>query len=80
MIDPKLTTLQATMVFNNVNNMNGVDKLGYYYNMQAVDMTNKLGLFSPAPALSRKEQNARNFTAWALYAWQGYVPDYQLPP
>ena len=73
----KLTTVQAALVLNVVYNMNGADKLGYLYTEQAIVMANNLQLFSARPRhMSDSMQNARGFTAWALFLWQGY-DDYQ---
>jgi hypothetical protein len=53
--------------------MNGVDKLGLLYMTHAVSMAKNLGLYKRARVSMTKLQNSRDFTAWVLYAWQGYV-------
>lgn len=68
---PKLTTIQAAMIFNPVYNMNGSDELGYKYNTMGIAMANELRLFDPCPMASQREQDARDFTAWWLYGFQG---------
>ncbi|KAF2008697.1 hypothetical protein BU24DRAFT_429269 [Aaosphaeria arxii CBS 175.79] len=70
-IQPQLTTIHAALILNVVYNMNGADKLGYRYNAQAVAMANELEIFSPSTGISKREQDARDFTAWFLYAYQG---------
>lgn len=69
----KLTTIQAALILNIVSNMNGVDKLGLLYMTHAVSMAKNLGLYKRARVSMTKLQNSRDFTAWVLYAWQGYV-------
>lgn len=53
--------------------MNGADEFRFQYNVRAVAMAERIKLFEPSPGLSKKEQDARAFAAWVLYAWQGYV-------
>jgi hypothetical protein len=54
--------------------MSCMDKLGWRYTMQAVDMAHDLQLYSSAATVKgRKLRAARDFTAWALFSWQRYV-------
>ncbi|PVH94826.1 hypothetical protein DM02DRAFT_721089 [Periconia macrospinosa] len=79
--NPKLTTVQASPILHSVYNMHGTDIIGHLYTKRAIEMAHRLGLFKTSPELSEKEQNARSFTAWSLYGWQGIVSYFaQLPP
>jgi hypothetical protein len=68
---PDLTTVQATVVLGGLCNMNGADQPGYSYLKQAVEMAAHIELFDQSNDLISRAENARVFTAWMLYAWQG---------
>jgi hypothetical protein len=68
---PDLTTVQATVVLGGLCNMNGADQLGYSYLKQAVEMAADIELFSSSNNPISRAEDARVFTAWMLYAWQG---------
>jgi hypothetical protein len=68
---PDLTTIQATVVLGGLCNMNGADQLGYSYLKQAVGMAVDIELFDQSNYSTSRAEDARVFTAWMLYAWQG---------
>ncbi|KAG7404268.1 Nitrogen assimilation transcription factor nirA [Fusarium oxysporum f. sp. rapae] len=69
----KLTTLQAGLFINAVYNMMGADRIGWTYTLRAVEIAQTLRLFdSSAKVRSRQSQHNRDFTAWALFAWQSH--------
>ncbi|KAH6629274.1 hypothetical protein C7974DRAFT_184026 [Boeremia exigua] len=82
LLKPTLTTVQALLLLQIVACFNGADGVGYHvYMTQAVKMAIKLRLLEDLTNAGRKEQNARNFTAWVLYAWQGLLAyQHHLPP
>ncbi|KAF4460076.1 Zn(2)-C6 fungal-type DNA-binding domain [Fusarium albosuccineum] len=70
----KLTTIQAALFLNRTCNMDGADTIGRWYTSRAVDMARELELFTvPNKAMSQEMRIAREFTAWTLFCWQGFV-------
>ncbi|KAF4975354.1 hypothetical protein FDECE_18583, partial [Fusarium decemcellulare] len=70
----KLTAIQAALFLNRTCNMDGADAIGCWYTSRAVDMARELELFTvPNKAMSQEMRIAREFTAWTLFCWQGYV-------
>ena len=54
--------------------MNGADKIGLRYMVQAVAMAHDLRLFKASSEVkSKKMRDARDLTAWALFVVQAYV-------
>ncbi|KAJ4263093.1 hypothetical protein NW762_006711 [Fusarium torreyae] len=69
----KLTTLQAGLFINVIYNLMGADSIGWRYTLRSVEIAHSLGLFNPLSKVkSRKSQHVRDFTAWALFAWQSH--------
>jgi hypothetical protein len=78
-----LTAIQAAIVLNIIYDCDTMDKIGRSYLLQAVAMAHDLKLFqsSPDKAMSKKNQRARAFTAWSLFAWDAmHRFHYRLPP
>jgi hypothetical protein len=74
LMQSKLTTIQAALFLNGSYNLDGVDAVGWRYASQAIAMADKLHLFAAPPSgTSEKMRIAREFTAWTLFCWQGYV-------
>jgi hypothetical protein len=66
-----ITTLQAAMVFNYHCNVNGVDKIGWSYFVQAANIARDIQLFQhPTEKVSTKMLQVRTFTAWCFFNWQ----------
>ncbi|KAH8677830.1 hypothetical protein BX600DRAFT_138214 [Xylariales sp. PMI_506] len=67
----RLTTIQAGVLLNIVHNMNCKDTIGWAYTKKAVDMALGMGLFNTETKVqSKRESDARDFTAWALFSFQ----------
>ena len=66
----KVTTIQAALVMNMCVNMNGLDKVGWSYLGQAIQMAHAMNIFEPVEVKSKKMKDVRHLTAWALFAWQ----------
>lgn len=67
----RLTTIQAAIVLNIVVNLNGLDRIGHAYLVQALAMAHDLKLFDvPQPLESDKMRKSRTITAWGLFNWQ----------
>ena len=84
---PRLTTVHAGLVLNLIYNINGLDKIGWTFTIQAVVMARDLHLFDlptgvegkkRAQVRTKKMQDAHNFTAWTIFSWQRYV--HSQPP
>ncbi|KAF5231123.1 hypothetical protein FAUST_9429 [Fusarium austroamericanum] len=68
---PRITTIQAGIVFTVFHNLCGIDEIGQPYRLQAIALAYQLRIFDTAVA-SRSErlQRGREYTAWALYNWE----------
>ncbi len=78
----RLTTIHAGLVITLNHNMNCMDRVGWIYTLQAISIAYDLQLFnSAAEVRGTKERRARDFTACALFNYQGYVHDsgFSLP-
>lgn len=70
----QLTTIQACVLMNLLHDCNGSDAVGWRYTEKAIVMAHDIGLFDAAREdLDRHAQCVRDYTAWALYLYQGYV-------
>ncbi|OWT42896.1 hypothetical protein VFPPC_17911 [Pochonia chlamydosporia 170] len=60
-------------------NMNGIDKVGWSYLLQALAMSEQMELFEVPPATTSREMRvARANTAWAVFCWQAYASFFLL--
>ncbi|KAF2475141.1 uncharacterized protein BDR25DRAFT_381964 [Lindgomyces ingoldianus] len=67
----KITTVQAAMLMNISYSENGMDKIGWAYLVQAVDMSHDLHIFDTSTDIKSAEmENVRAFTAWSLFNYQ----------
>ena len=64
----KITTVQAALVMIMVFNIDGVDRVGWAYLGQAIQMSQDLGIFKAHRAKSMSMQIVREMTAWAVFA------------
>ena len=71
--DKKITTIQAALVMAMTSKMDGIDKVGWLYLSQAIQMAYDLNLFKDIEVKSMKMRTARQFTAWAVFTWQVLV-------
>jgi len=68
---PRITTIQAGMLFAIYHNLCGIDEIGQAYRVQAVALAHKLRIFDTAVVdKSERLQRGREYTAWALYNWE----------
>ncbi|KAF2634761.1 nitrate assimilation regulatory protein nirA [Massarina eburnea CBS 473.64] len=69
-IDKSLTTIQTALIFNNLCNVNCVDKIGIAYKNQAIAIAHELGLFDPLlDTEGKRVRDSRTFTAWGGFFW-----------
>lgn len=68
---PRITTIQAGMLFAVYHNLCGIDEIGQAYRVQAVALAHQLCIFDTAVVgNSERLQRGREYTAWALYNWE----------
>ncbi|KAF0638647.1 hypothetical protein FPSE5266_04706 [Fusarium pseudograminearum] len=68
---PRITTIQAGIIFTVFHNLCGVDEIGKPYRLQAVFLAHQLRIFDTAVAdRCERLQRGREYTAWALYNWE----------
>lgn len=68
---PRLTTIQAGIIFNVFHNLAGIDEIGQAYRIQSYALATKIGLFDgPITDTDDRMRRGKIFTAWALYSWE----------
>ncbi|RGP76742.1 hypothetical protein FLONG3_5182 [Fusarium longipes] len=68
---PRITTIQAGILFTVFHNFCGVDEVGKAYRLHAISLAQQLSIFDTAVASrSDRIQKGREYTAWALYNWE----------
>ncbi|OPB40292.1 Zn2Cys6 transcriptional regulator [Trichoderma guizhouense] len=71
---PRITTIQAGIVFNVFHNLCGLDEIGQPYRIRAIDLAHKMQLFdSTVGGRSYKMQRSMAFLAWTLFNWETLV-------
>ncbi|KAI9147639.1 High-affinity glucose transporter [Paramyrothecium foliicola] len=73
----------ALLILNQTINEQAMDEISYRYLVRAVEMAKRMALLGPADwSLSADWRVARDFTAWAVFSWQGIirVPDSSQNP
>ncbi|KAK9800140.1 hypothetical protein SCARD494_01933 [Seiridium cardinale] len=91
--NPSIATVQAAATISLVCVIDGVDKLGWRYLLDAIEMGHHLSIFTPDPRLGERDQLAVATTAWHIFNWQSWVcwhnfrppllqepPSHPLPP
>jgi hypothetical protein len=77
----RLTTIQAAMLLHAVYNLNGFDRIGQTYLLQALSMAQEIKLFGPPDrSTNLKTHQARALTAWSLFNWQVMLSFYFFRP
>ncbi|KAI4948592.1 hypothetical protein J4E91_006018 [Alternaria rosae] len=77
--EPKLTTIQAGCLINATMNDFGHDRVGFSYMFKALNMAQRMSLFTPRSD-DNKFEHAKSFTAWALSAWLSLQSYYYFKP
>ena len=68
---PRITTIQAGMLFNVFYNLCGLDEVGQAYRIQAIALAHNTRLFESAiEGQSERIRRGRAFAAWALFNWE----------
>ena len=74
-----LTTIQAGYLITAVYNVNGLDKIGRSYTIQAISMAEQFGLFHDNADEDKRFRNAKAITGWSLFSWQLWVSVIIMP-
>ncbi|EHK27097.1 uncharacterized protein TRIVIDRAFT_21401, partial [Trichoderma virens Gv29-8] len=73
-ITPRITTIQAGILFNVYYNLCGLDKIGQAYRIRAIDIAHEMRLFdSKVSGRNYKMQRSMAFLAWTLFNWETLV-------
>jgi hypothetical protein len=69
--EPRITTIQAGMLFNVYYNLCGLDEIGQAYRLHAINLARELNLFDASfKGQTTRLNHGRAFTAWALFNWE----------
>ncbi|KAH6884387.1 hypothetical protein B0T10DRAFT_493135 [Thelonectria olida] len=80
-MEPRITTIQAGILFSVIHNLCGLDEIGQPYRIHSVALAHKLRIFDAVDGQSGRIQSGRAYTAWALYNWETLVAfSFMLPP
>lgn len=72
--EPRITTIQAGILFNILYNLCGLDEIGQAYRIHAVALAQRLRVFDlTVDGESTRQRNGKAFAAWALYSWETYA-------
>lgn len=70
---PRITTIQAGIIFNVIHNLCGIDEIGQAYRLHGLALAHKIRLFDGSVDMSGQSDRIRNgraYAAWALYNWE----------
>lgn len=68
---PRLTTIQAGIIFNVFHNLCGLDEIGQAYRINAYALAHDMRLFDgPIQDANARVRRGKIYTAWALYSWE----------
>lgn len=69
--EPRITTVQAGIIFSVVHNLCGLDQVGQMYRIHAIRLAEQLKLFDAAPSdIDERQGRGRVYTAWMLFSWE----------
>ncbi|EQB58862.1 hypothetical protein CGLO_00836 [Colletotrichum gloeosporioides Cg-14] len=80
--EPRVTTIQAGILFSVFHNLCGLDEIGQPYRVHGVKLARKLRLFSKSSCGNNdSKRKGWAYTAWALYNWETLVAfSFMIPP
>ena len=69
---PRITTIQAGILFNVFYNLSALDEVGQAYRIQAVALAKEMCLFDSAKfeGQSSRTRHGMAYGAWALFNWE----------
>ena len=69
--EPRLSTIQAGVIFNVYYNLCGLDKIGQAYRIKAITLAQQIQLFDcTVNKLGARVRDRWAYTAWALFNWE----------
>ena len=69
--EPRITTIQAGILFSVFHNLCGLDEIGQPYRLQAIELAREIRLFdSTVGGRSEKMKRCMSFMAWTLFSWE----------
>lgn len=72
--EPRITTIQAGILFNVFHNLCGLDEIGQPYRLQAIELARQMRLFeTTVTKRSERMQKSMAFLAWTLFNWETCV-------
>lgn len=72
--EPRITTIQAGILFNVFHNLCGLDEIGQPYRLQAIELARQMRLFeTTVTKRSERMQKSMAFLAWTLFNWETLV-------
>ncbi|PTB68119.1 N-terminal fungal transcription regulatory domain-containing protein [Trichoderma citrinoviride] len=72
--EPRITTIQAGILFSVFHNLCGLDEIGQPYRLQAIELAREIRLFdSTVGGRSEKMKRCMSFMAWTLFSWESLV-------
>jgi hypothetical protein len=77
--EPKLTTIHAATILSLRYAADGADKIGLPFILVALEIAEKMELFTRLEKGDTKMSLGRTFTAWTLFGWQAFVSFRPLP-
>ncbi|KAF4333352.1 nitrogen assimilation transcription factor nit-4 [Fusarium beomiforme] len=68
---PRMTTIQAGILFSVYHNLCGLDEVGEPYRIHAVTLAHELRIFDTVEVSQNERiQRGRQYLAWAMYNWE----------
>jgi hypothetical protein len=68
---PRITTVQAGILFSVYYNLCGLDTVGQAYRMQAINLAHEMRLFDDAVREGdERTERGRRYAAWTLFNWE----------
>lgn len=71
---PKLTMIHAAVTLCLRYGADGADKIGLPFLLKALELADRMELFTRPEKGNPKMRLARAFTAWSLFSYHGWVP------
>lgn len=71
--EPRITTIQAGMLFNVFYNLSGLDEIGQAYRLHALTLVHQMHLFKRTTAGTPRDRHGRAYAAWAFFNWETLV-------
>lgn len=67
---PRITTIQAGMIFNVFYNLSGLDEIGQAYRLHALKLVSQMRLLKRDMSGTPRERLGKAYVAWAFFNWE----------